>query len=357
MDCVNSHSDPFCSSRFGHNLGLHHASQGTNEYGDQTGVMGSSYSQNEGPLMCFNAAKSWELGWYDEYQKTVSPRSGAGSALLVGVEDFRGVGTLDGYTVVLKIDTSASSDLYVMYNRQEGVNSGTKEFQNQVTVVSQDAPGDFSYVLAALSDTGRFEIPNFDSSGFNLVVEVCSIDFGTPDTAELSVFLDNGVFESTCFAATLVPTAAPSVAPTPAVTVTTASPTVAPTPAVTVTTAPPTVAPTPEVTVTTASPTETVVTQSPTETVVTQSPTVTTPVAPTPAPSLSPTHSPSDCSEGREACVSNGECCSGRCRRNRCTPSPAPAPSPVGDCSERNEACAADAECCSGTCRRNNRCS
>jgi len=40
----------------GHNLGLGHAGE-TAEYDDQSGMMGYSYSQDDGPLMCFNAGK------------------------------------------------------------------------------------------------------------------------------------------------------------------------------------------------------------------------------------------------------------------------------------------------------------
>jgi hypothetical protein len=47
----------------GHNMNLMHAGHGTVEYGDQSGYMGYGYSQNDGPKMCFNAAKSSDLGW------------------------------------------------------------------------------------------------------------------------------------------------------------------------------------------------------------------------------------------------------------------------------------------------------
>ena len=41
----------------GHNLNFGHASEGSQEYGDQSGMMGFSYSQNDTPVMCFNAGK------------------------------------------------------------------------------------------------------------------------------------------------------------------------------------------------------------------------------------------------------------------------------------------------------------
>lgn len=45
----------------GHNMGLAHSNDEVN-YGDWTGVMGTSYKENYGPLQCFNGAKSWVLG-------------------------------------------------------------------------------------------------------------------------------------------------------------------------------------------------------------------------------------------------------------------------------------------------------
>jgi len=47
----------------GHNLGLGHAGEGTERYGDQTGTMGYSVSPNDGPMACYNGPKTWQLGW------------------------------------------------------------------------------------------------------------------------------------------------------------------------------------------------------------------------------------------------------------------------------------------------------
>jgi len=54
----------FLIHELGHNLGYHDSGLGTDQYGDQSDMMGYSYDRNERPLMCFNAAKSWYLNWY-----------------------------------------------------------------------------------------------------------------------------------------------------------------------------------------------------------------------------------------------------------------------------------------------------
>ena len=46
----------------GHNLGLHHSSVGTNEYGDKSGMMGYSYNEDDVPQQCFNPTKNYQLG-------------------------------------------------------------------------------------------------------------------------------------------------------------------------------------------------------------------------------------------------------------------------------------------------------
>jgi hypothetical protein len=56
----------------GHNLGLHHAGYGSEEYGDPSGYMGySAVSDNAYSRMCYNAANNYQLGWYA--QRSISP--------------------------------------------------------------------------------------------------------------------------------------------------------------------------------------------------------------------------------------------------------------------------------------------
>lgn len=55
----------------GHNLGLRHSNEDGNAYEDQTGMMGTSYPQKNGPVMCFNNAKNWQFGWYENRHTTV----------------------------------------------------------------------------------------------------------------------------------------------------------------------------------------------------------------------------------------------------------------------------------------------
>jgi hypothetical protein len=90
--------------------------------------MGYSYSSDDGPEMCFNAPKNWQLGWYDDRQTTVS---GGWSGDLIGIADYGD--TNDGDTVIAQIP-GTTEDWYVSFNRKTGINSGTPEGGNQVLV-------------------------------------------------------------------------------------------------------------------------------------------------------------------------------------------------------------------------------
>ena len=73
----------------GHNLGLGHSGDGGGEYGDLSGIMGLSYSVDEGPWFCFNPAKSWSLGWYNDRHAMADPLTqDYWSGKLVGVSDY-----------------------------------------------------------------------------------------------------------------------------------------------------------------------------------------------------------------------------------------------------------------------------
>jgi len=123
--------------QIGHNLGLHHSGEyigdeDNQEYGDQTGYMGLTINLDDGPAMCFNPAKSWQLGWYEDktYEiDIVSEISNeATSFTLNGVVDYEDT-VADRYIVVKLID------FYIGFNRAESFNSGVQEGANQVTIV------------------------------------------------------------------------------------------------------------------------------------------------------------------------------------------------------------------------------
>lgn len=252
---------------FGHNLGLQHSGQYGGEYGDTTGLMGFATKDANGPKSCFNAHHHWELGWYDERSIDLGHtiRESAWSGRLMAFVDFDV--TPLGEVVIIR-----AGNLYMQYNRQRSFNVGTRELRDRVVIVSAKDARSISNLEAgvaigfhAYGTQPSFVYPNFDDTGFNLVIQVCNQVYGPPDYVHISIHLDDGIQSSLCGLTLSPPTSPPSVA-----LATSVQPTNAPTPKPS---APPSKAPTPSPTV----PPSKTPTQSPTS---------------SPAPSTSPTTSP-----------------------------------------------------------------
>ena len=137
-------NDLYCSypsalmHEVGHNLGLAHSDK---DYGDTSCMMGYSYKEEDGPKMCFNGAKSWELGWYSDGHLSINVNG------LTDWEhysiDLTGVANFDrrlNQTVIIQITgTSNDVDYYIAFNRKIGFNSGTREGGDQVLITSRQA--------------------------------------------------------------------------------------------------------------------------------------------------------------------------------------------------------------------------
>lgn len=93
------------------------------------------------PEQCFNAAKNWQLGWYDDKRLDLHARlelrSGPRNYILNGLVDYDN-GKANRY-VVIKI-----GNYYIGWNKKAGFNFGTQHAGNQVTVhLKQGSPYSF----------------------------------------------------------------------------------------------------------------------------------------------------------------------------------------------------------------------
>ena len=191
---MSVYSDNWCTylsaqmHEVGHNLGLAHSNE-AGSYKDQTGMMGFSYSQDDGPKMCFNGAKSWQLGWYQDKHQVFNLSDSSWSGRLVGHVD-KGSAAADD-TIILKLNTGTATDYYVSFNSPTAHNSGTVEAGNQVTVQTMGGEGTSyaeSELVAKLSAGGEYVISNFDGSGVPLTLKVNEINTGaSPPYAYVSV--------------------------------------------------------------------------------------------------------------------------------------------------------------------------
>jgi len=183
-------------------LNYEHSGEGNDKYNDRTGMMGYSYSNLNGPKMCFNSVKSWQSGWYGINgafgDKTKEIFNNSAECLDIDLYGIAGYGDLAASVVLVKF-TVRGSEYFVTYNAAYGISSGTLEAANEVTVTTIDAEGR-SLLLAQLSAGQSW-------SRRNMQVNVISID-----SAYARVLIsENG---DPCGPTTSPTTSPPSVSPT-----------------------------------------------------------------------------------------------------------------------------------------------
>jgi hypothetical protein len=198
-------SNPLGTTKIGHNLNLGHSNE-LGSYNDRTGMMGVSYFTRAGPRMCFNAAKSWQLGWYQQRQLIIDSNFPSYTGRIASIIDDP---SETGPPMLIKLDTPTGDDYFINFNYKAGFNSGTKEGYNQVLVV-QTEKGTFvteSELKAKLSANSSYKISAF-SPGLDLTVEVISVNI-SQGFAEIQICLGECPPEPT-----QAPTRKPSSSPT-----------------------------------------------------------------------------------------------------------------------------------------------
>jgi hypothetical protein len=151
----------------GHTLGLVHSNADGVEYADRTGFMGSGYTRSDGPLKCFNGYNANYFGWFKD--KTLSWDPLKQGNKLVKLSTFVDYGKATASEPVI---ITLSDRYYLEYNRQKGMNIGTEQKQDQVTITSKpNSKGTWS--LAGLSPGKAWTVSNYMSSGKTLIVKAC----------------------------------------------------------------------------------------------------------------------------------------------------------------------------------------
>ena len=201
-------SHKLCS---GHNLNLGHSNDGATAYGDQSGMMvriyeivnkiitryqhfilikiqGFSYPEDDGPVMCFNGAKTYQLGWYSQYHVDL-PISGSfnWNGNLVGFAEKASASSSD--KMIVRI-ISSTTDYYIHFNRKIGMNIGTEEGGDQVLVTSRSTGLDIaeSNLEVMLGANTYATISNFNGGWTPLTITVTSITTTTvPGYATISI--------------------------------------------------------------------------------------------------------------------------------------------------------------------------
>ena len=201
----------------GHNFNLAHSGglDGAT-YTDHTGMMGNPLYSDDVGKMCFNAAKNWQIGWYDDAKLLINPLAEPSTTVnLVGVADYD---LRSGRPVVVKLETGAGNDFFVGFNRAARANAQNDEADDEVTIVqvnSNDGEGySQSFLKATLLQGESYTIEKFAGTGKDLIITANTIDLNElstdPGQATVSIVYQTGPTISPTFAPTPSPTASPT---------------------------------------------------------------------------------------------------------------------------------------------------
>mmetsp|Transcript_15794 Transcript_15794/g.24045 ORF Transcript_15794/g.24045 Transcript_15794/m.24045 type:complete len:451 (+) Transcript_15794:688-2040(+) len=191
----------------GHNLNLAHSGQrgdpSVDAYADQSCTMGFGYREDDGPIQCFNGAKSYQLGWFEEYHIEVDPFNVSTGDLLwngtlIGLADYESFSSsspaADG--MILRIASeNMTNAYYVHFNRKVGVNNDTREGGDEIMITEREravitnstVSNAQSWLLAnlTLGESHRF---GDASTGLAFTLDVTELNLSsTPAYASVSI--------------------------------------------------------------------------------------------------------------------------------------------------------------------------
>ena len=151
-------------------------------------IQGFGYTEDEGPVMCFNGAKTYQLGWYSQYHVDL-PISGSfnWNGNLVGFAEKASASWSD--KMIVRIIT-ATTDYYIHFNRMIGMNIGTAEGGDHVLVTSRETGVGYaeSMLEVMLGANTYATISNFNGGWTPLTISVTSITTTTvPGYATISI--------------------------------------------------------------------------------------------------------------------------------------------------------------------------
>mmetsp|Transcript_10646 Transcript_10646/g.25711 ORF Transcript_10646/g.25711 Transcript_10646/m.25711 type:complete len:488 (-) Transcript_10646:96-1559(-) len=186
-----------------HNFGLAH-SWISREQGQEETVMGRGYPVDEGPMkaqVCFNPAKSYQLGWYQDKVMELDPLSSGGDSwqgTLVGVGNYHS-NLLDA-KVVIKVpapdnNNNNREDYYIGFNHAIRHHRGTSFGANRVKIVRQGRNFAESWIEAVLGAGEAHVIPNYYQGGEggsseqqHLAIQVLETDSYPDGYAKVKIF-------------------------------------------------------------------------------------------------------------------------------------------------------------------------
>lgn len=170
----------------GHTKGLLHSGRGPVVYGDKTGYMGYGDKRIGYPRKCYNGAKHYQLGWYNDREALVNPFRPSIVKLAAFVDYDK---TASDEPVLLNIGNL----FFLQYNRAKSFNIDTEQAADEVTI-TRERDNEGSKRITDLKEGQTFRKRNFAGTGKDLVIQVCervdATDLHGVDYMSVSVGLD-----------------------------------------------------------------------------------------------------------------------------------------------------------------------
>ena len=97
------------------------------------------------------------------------------------------------YDIILRIQNQIdrTKDLYFLYNRKEGFNNETQQFQNKVIITEMEEGSRQSWVQTSLDVGDEYKVDNWNSLGVPLIVQVINITTSNDmDFAHIQIYID-----------------------------------------------------------------------------------------------------------------------------------------------------------------------
>lgn len=154
---------------------------------------------DSGSIMCFNSAKLWYFEWYSDFHRTIDVMSEAYEGDLVGMQDIR-VGNVQQGSMdfIVKVQRGRGTEIFVMFNRKDGVTRGVVGSADKVVITQQNGPAAPSLWLGDLGNSERYTFEEWGDNNESLIVENCFIEFNTvPAKAHIIIYVE-GVTDIAC---------------------------------------------------------------------------------------------------------------------------------------------------------------
>jgi hypothetical protein len=159
----------------GHNFGLNHANGIDDPFGDWTSHMCQYIMADNFPHKCFNAQNHWLLGWFSDRSITVDPNVPV-KVNILGFVDY--TKAIPGSEFVV---ANVGANLYLQFNRAKLHNRDSEEARDKLVIILDRGAEGTTLVAELDNGTSLYTVPDFESSGRQLNVEVCRVSIGATD--------------------------------------------------------------------------------------------------------------------------------------------------------------------------------